>query len=317
MRLIKKHHIFLIAFIFGLGLFQVEAQYRKNRSSVTGSKFRPKVKRKKPRNYINSIKGDLMLGYATYSGDLCDGMDCFDPQIATTLGLTYRMTESLSLRAGLSWFRLAGDDSKSEDVWRKRRNLHFRSENIEFAVVAKYNIFQYHKMYRRRQTFSPYVFLGVGANYFIPKAELEVEGSTDWYNLRDYKTEGEEYSKIAFVIPYGAGITVKVSPHLDLLIDVGFRLAFTDYLDDVSNSYAIQSELSSVGKALSDRTNEYDGFAVSTVDRSNKLRGGADKRDGYYMTRIGLSYTLKVTKQSYNINSNVSRLRIIKSIKRK
>ncbi len=315
---LKKNLIFLMAFIFGLGLFHVEAQYRNTRSSVTGSKFRPRIKRKKPRNYINSIKGDFMLGYAAYSGDLCSGMDCLDPQIATTLGLTYRLNESLSLRAGLSYLRLTADDKNTEVLGRKRRNLHFRSDNIDFSVVARYDIFEHHKMYRRRGPFAPYIYLGLGFVHFTPKAELNGQ----WYDLSEFNTEGVDYSNVAFIIPYGFGLTIKASPHLDFLVDIGMRYAFTDYLDDVSDKYAVQSELSTIGQQLSDRVNEFNGVGTTSnatgyVDRSGAKRGGAETKDGYYMARLGLSYTLQVTRQSYNINSNVSRLRIIKSIKRK
>lgn len=312
---LKKHYIFLLAFIFGLGLFQAEAQYTKNKA--TGSKFKPKkAGRAKPRNYINAIKGDFALGYATYYGDLCDGTDCFSPQLSTSVGLSYRVNESIVLRGSLSWFRLTGDDAESDANGRKKRNLHFRSENIELSAVAVYDIFHYQKMYRRRQLLSPYVFLGIGATYFNPRTYLEVDGKKEWYSLRQYQTEGVKYGAFALVIPYGAGIHIKATPHLGFDLELGLRWTSTDYLDDVSDKYAPQAQLDAIGKQLSDRTNEYYGN-VAYVDRSGQKRGSPKYKDAYFTTQIRASYTLKVTKQSYNINSNVSRMRIIKSIKRK
>lgn len=307
---LKKHYIFLLAFIFGIGLFQAEAQYRKNR--VTGSKFKPR-KRKKPRNYINSIKGEFAIGYSTYYGDLCGGRDCFSPQPATSVGLAYRLNESLSIRGSFTWLRLTANDADSDEIGRINRNLHFRSENLEFSVLGVYDIFHYHKMYRRRETFTPYIFLGIGATYFNPRTFIEdAEGNKTWHSLREHTTEGVAYNKFALVVPYGIGVHVKVTPHLDLHVEMGMRWANTDYLDDVSDKYAAQNELTDLGKSLSDRSIGY-----GSADLSGEQRGNSDKNDAYFMTQIRMSYTLKVTKQSYNINSNVSRMRIIKSIKRK
>lgn len=308
---LKKHYIFLLAFIFGLGLFQAEAQYRKNRSGVTGSKFKPR-KRKKPRNYINSIKGEFAIGYSTYYGDLCGGKECFSPQPAVSVGLAYRLSESLSLRGSFTWLRLTGNDADSDEPGRTPRNLHFRSENLEIAVIGVYDIFSYQKMYRRRQTFSPYVFLGIGATYFNPRTFIEdADGNKTWHSLRQHTTEGVDYNTFALVVPYGIGVHIKATPHLDFHVEVGMRWANTDYLDDVSDKYADQSQLSETARMLSDRS------INPPRDRSNEKRGNSDKNDAYFMTQVRASYTLKVTKQSYNINSNVSRMRIIKSIKRK
>lgn len=314
---LKKHYIFLLAFIFGIGLFQAEAQYRKNR--VTGSKFKPR-KRKKPRNYINSIKGEFAIGFSTYYGDLCGGRECFSPQPATSIGIAYRLNESLSLRGSVTWLRLTGTDADSDVIGRKKRNLHFRSENLEFVVMGVYDIFAYQKMYRRRQTFSPYLFLGIGGTYFNPRTFIEdANGNKTWYSLSQYTTEGTDYSNFSLVVPYGIGIRIKATPHLDFDVEIGMRWANTDYLDDVSDKYANQSQLSDIGKMLSDRSYESGLLNPSqqNIDRSFSKRGNPESNDAYFMTQVRASYTLQVTKQSYNINSNVSRMRIIKSIKRK
>lgn len=242
---------------------------------------------------------------------MCGGRECFSPQPATSIGIAYRLNESLSLRGSITWLRLTGNDADTDDPWRNRRNLHFRSENFEFVAIGVYDIFAYQKMYRRRQTFSPYLFLGIGGTYFNPRTFIEdANGNKTWYSLSQYTTEGEDYSNFSLVVPYGLGVHIKATPHLDFHVEVGMRWANTDYLDDVSNKYADQSQLSEIGKTLSDRN-------LTERNRSNLGRGNPERNDAYFMTQVRASYTLKVTKQSYNINSNVSRMRIIKSIKRK
>ncbi len=312
---LRKNHIFLLAFLLGLGTFQAQAQFRKN--TITGRKFKP-GKRKKPRNYINAIKAEFGTGFSTYYGDLCDGVDCLSPMPAITGGISYRLNESLLIRGELSWLRLTGDDAKSDDPDKQTRNLHFRSENIEFGAHIVYDIFAYHKMFRRRPLFAPYIFLGMGITYYNPKTYIEnAFGEKEWYSLRDYRTEQEAYSPITFTVPYGLGARIKVSPHFDIELEAGYRWTFSDHLDDVSGFYSDQENLSEIGRVLSDKAVGNTFGTANYENRSGYKRGNSDKNDGYFLFQVRGSYTIKVTRQSYNINSNVSRIRIIKSIKRK
>ena len=144
--------------------------------------------------------------------------------------------------------------------------------------------------------------------------------------LRPLVTEGKKYGKVAFVLPYGGGVRFKINPWLDAAFEVGYRWAFTDYLDDVSTNYPEANTLSDFGDKygstnpelsviLSDRRGEEADANVFQL--RNPQRGNAERNDGYFLVQIKGEYTIKVTKQHYNINSNVSRFRVIKSIKRK
>lgn len=262
-------------------------------------------------NYINSIKLIGGFGSSAYFGDLCSGGDCFTPRPNAVLGIEYRLDESITIRSEINWVRLSGSDKGG--TW-ESRNLSFKSNNLEFSAAVLYDIFEYNKMYRRRHLFSPYVFLGIGLTTNNPKAELN--GET--HSLRPLQTEGTSYSSIALVVPYGAGVKIKINPVLNLALEAGYRWAFTDYLDDVSNEYGDFSlETGSTAQLLSDRRPEYILENPTATLHETTQRGGSDSNDGYFMFQIKGEYTLKVTKQHYNINSNVNRMRIIKSIKKK
>ena len=301
---------------------------RGNVSAITGQKFKMKAKKLQKRkqiNYINSIKLVAGLGTSNYFGDLCDGFDCAIPRPNMVVGVEYRLDESITLRAELNWVQLAGSD-KGGDVY--YRNLSFRANNFELSGVVQYDIFEYNKMYRRRHLLSPYVFAGVGITSNNPQAELDGE----WYSLRKLQTEGNSYSPISFVLPYGAGVKLKINPMLNLTFEAGYRWSFTDYLDDVSGDY---KDLNGVDKdspefKLTDRRKEYflslDKQEQLAIDadpglrynfKGEKQRGNSDNNDGYFLFQIKGEYTLKVTKQHYNINSNVNRFRVIKSIKKR
>ena len=68
----------------------------------------------------------------------------------------------------------------------------------------------------------------------------------DWVALQPLMTEGVEYKRLNFVVPAGVGVKVLINPYLNIIGQVGYRFAFTDYLDDVSmRDYPDPSTLSS------------------------------------------------------------------------
>src|SRR5690606_14136484 len=50
-----------------------------------------------------------------------------------TLGYRFRATQSIALRVAFFQARVEGDDAKTEDPWRKNRNLHFKSPISELS----------------------------------------------------------------------------------------------------------------------------------------------------------------------------------------
>src|SRR5690242_10067682 len=70
------------------------------------------------------------IGNSSYFGDLKDPREYLDPKFNITGGLQYFVTPRVSVRTELTYFQLKGDDAKSEDPSRQRRNLSFQSGNI-------------------------------------------------------------------------------------------------------------------------------------------------------------------------------------------
>lgn len=287
------------------------AQYKRNKSSITGSKFRANKRTKKrvPKNYLNSIKVLTTAGAGSYYGDLCDSKECFKFRPSFGAGLQYRYSEHFAFRGGLFYQKLYGTDTGGSN---SGRNLHFRSGNVEMKFDATYDIFPYNKMYRRRHVISPYVFAGIGLLYYNPKAEYNGE----WHALRPLNTEGAEYSYITLTIPYGLGARIKVNPSIDVMGEVGYRQIFTDYLDDVSNTYNDANyslSNSDIGYILTDRRGEVNSSSYLNGGK----RGSTDGNDGYISYSIGIEYTIGVPHQRNSINSHKSRMRVNKSIKKR
>ena len=270
------------------------------KSGATGNTFKYKHPHsKKPTNYINSIKGTLLLGGASYYGDLCSGMECVSNQnIALGLGLQYRMTRHVAMRLEFTYFQITGEDSQETYP---DRNLSFKANNIDISAVGIYDIFPYIKMFRRRHSFAPYGFAGIGMVSYNPKAELD--GTT--HKLREVQTEGVEYSKYAFNIPFGLGVRYKAGPHLDVSAELGYHWTFTDYLDDVSSEYPDTYE-SSLQQSLSDKR----------LTSSSNQRGNSEKNDGFFIFGFRAEYTIKVPRQHYNLHSKNAKFKSHRGVRR-
>lgn len=302
-----------IIFTVCLLSFLTNESFSQKRSSITGKKFKisSSARKRKPLNYLNAIQVMGTVNAVSYAGDLCDGIGCFSPRPSFAVGLQYRYNESLTFRADLTYFRLFGSDAR--DKTHEWRGLSFVSNSFDFSASVVYDIFQYHKMYRRRALLSPYLTIGVGLMTVNPKAKFQ--GTT--HKLRPLMTEGNSYSPIAAVLPYGFGVRIKLNPVLNLGVESIWRFTTSDYIDDVSTRYdqdILALPNNDIRKQLADRRTE----AGATPDQKNvSIRGNPERNDLIWLIGFKLEYTIRVTKQRYNINTNTSRFRLIKSIKKK
>ena len=189
---------------------------------------------------------------------------------------------------------IAAADSTSKYPENYNRNLSFKTALDEGALIGEFNFFKYRPSVDKN-TFTPYVFLGVGAVAYNPTAVYQ--GQT--YDLRPLTTEGQtqQYNKIALTVPYGVGFKYNIVGKVSLIADVGYRSTNTDYLDDVSGNYADKTKLPSVvAIALSDRTGERNG-GLNTGSLGTQ-RGDLRPHDSYMFFSLSVAFTF-VTPKCY------------------
>lgn len=180
--------------------------------------------------------------------------------------------------------KIQGDDAKSSNAYQNDRNLHFRTDLSELSLQIEFNFFNYlpggMSGFNSRR-FSPFLFTGVAGVSFNPVADYngsEVE-------LRPLQTEAVEYKKNAISVPYGAGVKYNIKGNWNLIGEIGYRTAFTDYLDDISGRYpefSVVTPASSITPNLSNR---------STTGVPGDQRGDFRPRDTYMFSTISLTYT--------------------------
>jgi hypothetical protein len=163
----------------------------------------------------------------------------------------------------------------------------------------------------KRNVVSPYVYLGVSGILHSPDARelAQVDGSGNpvhgaWLSekgesLQNYMNEGVEYSLFGVSIPFGVGVRYKLNNSLDLGFDFGYRIALTDYLDDVTDSRESVVPGSFPGARMLYTIREGETFAANTlVNRlpigpvltAPKISTGPDQ---YFTTQIRIIYHLR------------------------
>ena len=233
---------------------------------------------------------NLLVGFgsgtANYFGEMVNPGEfgILKPSIAVSA--EYYWTDRISTRAGLTWFQISGDDSKADDD-RKNRNLSFTSGNIEFSALGVISLTPLGTRFYQRPMINFHAFLGVGLLYFNPKAVYDGKK----YALQPLETEGVKYGRIQPVIPIGLGTRIKLDPFFNLLIEGGYRITFTDYLDDVSvRRYPAAASLKSdLSRALSDRRNEIGKLPEGDPTQVG-VRGNPEKNDGYFILNVTVQY---------------------------
>lgn len=223
------------------------------------------------------LLGSFGFGTASYFGDLKDGNEPDFHFSNISVSLLYNFYDRFSVRGQLQWYQLEGDDAETDNA--TNRNLSFRANNFEFNVVGVVNILPQFGAYYERQLVEPYVFGGVGLSTNTPKAKLNGE----WHSLRPLETEGNSYSAVVPVFPFGGGVRFKINYIMNITIEGGFRLTTTDYLDDVSTTYIDNSSFEDpIAAALADRRPEV-GFPLH---EAGDKRGDPSNNDNYFIALI-------------------------------
>lgn len=180
-----------------------------------------------------------MIGGSCYSGDLSQTNFSFNrvgPALA--LNVKYSNNTIWSLRGGISFANVSGSDAKNKDPELQTRNLSFKTNVVELNVCGELATLDPSLYFSY-----PYIFAGVGAFYFNPYTK---DDQNNKVFLRPLSTEGQglaaypdrkKYSPVQFCIPFGTGWKYEYKKKWEFSYEFGYRLLFTDYLDDVSYKY--------------------------------------------------------------------------------
>lgn len=229
-------------------------------------------------------------------------------QIMKGAFVAFYPNEWIGLRAATEIGKLEAEDNiigtkGVNELWRKQRNLDFRTNLSEAYVAAE--IFPLmllnsgHDDYAPR--FRPYAVIGIGVFHFNPQGSLtDANGVKTWYYLKPLHTEGEGFPEYPNVknyaltqvnVPMGFGAKYYISDRVNVSMEILHRQTFTDYIDDVSKNYIdpalfdkyLSPQNAAIARAISDKVV---GIVTPGVTRyaPGTQRGDPKQNDAYFST---------------------------------
>lgn len=249
----------------------------------------------------------LGVGSTNYVGDLAPlgGLTQVGIQsMRWNLGaqFTRHFSKNFSARFGLSYVRLAGDDNyfdQSGDFSGSYyRNLHFKNDLKELTILGVFELMGNKEFIRKRPQFSPYIMAGIAAYSHDPMARKDAYTSNgtvmkgDWISLHGQNTpsEGNTYSLVGLALPVGVGFRYRLTDDFDVSFELMHRVAFSDYLDDVSDN---RNEIAAATSFYTNRSTLR--VAPNTLAVRNTTNPGVSPEyswgvDQYFTTQIQLVY---------------------------
>lgn len=224
-------------------------------------------------------------------------------------------TDWLGFRVAGQYTHVSGRDdiidTKGEDeLWRKQRNLDFKSDMWEaYAAIEFYPTLFLNRGSDEVPRYQPYGFIGGGIFKFDPMGSItDSRGIKTWHRLHPLRTEGQgmaeypekkPYSLTQFNIPMGAGIKILMTERMNTSFELLYRKTFTDYIDDVSTSYIdpdmfdvyLNPQQALIARQIHDKTM---GIITPGVNRyePGTQRGNSKNMDAYFSFLIKFGFKL-------------------------
>ncbi len=246
------------------------------------------------------------IGAAHYFGDLNTRAKLNRPKPAASIFFRKNFGNYIALRVAGSFAMLGYSDVyNTHNETMRRRNLSFNTNVWELGLQGDFNFYRFmpgDPDFR----WTPYVTLGASIFNYNPYAYLNGEK----HDLRPLGTEGQgldssgkqPYSSMALAIPFGVGIKYSINERINVGFEIVHRYTGTDYLDDVSTTYADKSLFPpnpdgspSAAYLLSDRSYE----TGDPIGIKGRQRGNSKNKDQFVTALLYISFNL----QSYKCPS--------------
>lgn len=236
----------------------------------------------------------VQLGTAHYFGDLNPNSRLNRPKIAAGVFFRRQINNYVAIRIGGNFAQLGYSDVyETKNEFRRRRNLSFNTNIWELMVQGDFNFFRFNPT-NPNERFTPYVTFGAGVVGFNPYAFL----GNKKYFLQPLGTEGQgsaafsdrrPYSLTALAFPVGLGVKFALTDRMNLNLEVAHRFTTSDYIDDVSTTYAgiAAFKPGSPASFLQDRSYET-GIPIGV---QGNQRGFSKQKDQYVMATIGITFS--------------------------
>jgi hypothetical protein len=251
-------------------------------------------------NVLNGEFG-ISVGAAHYFGDLNTDAALNRRKLAASILFRKQFGSYIALRVQGTYASLGYSDVYSDNEVQKTRNLSFNTNIFELALLGDFNFFRFIPG-QPGYSFTPFVSIGAGFFTFDPYAYLKGEK----FYLRPLGTEGQNnpalfpdrkpYGTMALCVPLGVGVKYSLSQRMNLTFEIQYRFTGTDYLDDVSTTYAGSDAFTPLPNGdpspaflLQDRSYEVTSTPIGLAGRQ---RGVSSRKDQFVTAQVGLTFNL-------------------------
>ena len=200
-------------------------------------------------------------GVSYYMGDINYARQFYHPRHNIGASVKFHFSNRIDLRIGYFNSILTGKDADFNNVFQQVRNKSFSVTLNELSVQAEIN-------------FLPYLYGDVSRNSFTPYLQVGVAGSFIGRTAND-----EDFFTMA--LPFGVGFKKNILPRLVLSIEGAFRWTFSDMIDGITNESIKKDYELAYGYPL-------------TEDINMKQLGFRYTNDWYSVALVGISYTFKI-----------------------
>jgi hypothetical protein len=252
-------------------------------------------------SYVFQGEFGVAAGVSQYFGDLNPDLHFNTPKPVFGLFFRKQLTDYIAVRIQAQYARLGYSDTyNTQNEFDLRRNLSFNTNIWQLGLQGDFNFFRFIPGDGAHR-YTPYLTLGIGMFSFDPYAYLDGQK----YYLRELGTEGQgseaypdrkPYNNIAAYIPLGLGFKYNLNPNMNIGVEVVYNFTTTDYLDDVSKTYAgvnnfpvLPSGDPSVAALLQDRS--YD-TGTPPIGIQGRQRGYQNQNDGFLFLEVMFSFNL-------------------------
>jgi hypothetical protein len=239
-------------------------------------------------------------GAAHYFGDLNPKLRLNRPKPALGVFFRKQFGGYVALRVNVNFMQLGYSDKyNSYNLFMHERNLSFNTNIWELTAQGDFNFFKYIPG-DIDHNFTPYLTLGLGVFNYNPYAYYQGQK----VYLRPLGTEGQgsaeypdrkPYGSMAVCFPVGVGIKYSINPRTNIGFEICYRFTTTDYIDDVSKTYAgpaafpaLPNGQPSLAEIMQDRSGVY-GTPIGIAGRQ---RGYSNQNDSYVTGMVMVSFNL-------------------------
>jgi hypothetical protein len=224
-------------------------------------------------------------GASYYLGDLNPGKHFLNTQISYGILARYNIDSRWAVKLNAYRGKVKGSSQSSNFL--PDRNLSFESPVTDISATVEFNFLKYFTG-SRRDFISPYIYTGISAFFYDPVA--------NGYSLRSLGTEGQQigyegrkpYGNVSIAIPFGLGVKFSLAKNLGMTLFWEMHKTFNDYLDDVSQTYYLNSQNinpNNPEEVLSD---------PSLNHQPGMERGNPKNQDWYSFSGLTLTYKFKL-----------------------